>query len=112
MPKRARKEGTAEVGGKSPRVLNRRTHDCSTAVYIGRPSVWGNPFRIGKDGSREEVVRRYEEYLLGRPVLLARLSELRGRDLACWCSPLPCHGDVLLRLANVSECSVPEGPPS
>jgi hypothetical protein len=46
-------------------------------------------------------VRRYREYLSGHPELLAALSELRAKDLACWC-PLdqPCHADVLLELAN------------
>lgn len=69
-------------------------------VYIGRGSVWGNPFIIGQDGTREEVVERYEEYILGQPKLLGRLRELKGRVLGCWCAPLPCHGDVLARLAD------------
>ncbi len=69
-------------------------------VYIGRPSKWGNPFIIGRDGSRAEVVARYENWLLEQPRLLAELGELRGRVLGCWCAPLACHGDVLARLAN------------
>lgn len=69
-------------------------------VYIGRPSKWGNPFEIGRDGTREEVVAKYESWLLTQPSLLASLSELCGEDLGCWCSPKPCHGDVLVRLAN------------
>ena len=73
------------------------------AVYIGRPSVWGNPFVIGKDGTRAEVVTKYERWLLQQPRLMAQLDSLRGRHLICWCAPLQCHGDVLLRLANGGE---------
>jgi hypothetical protein len=78
-------------------------------VYIGRPmylggwrlpgSIWANPYRIGRDGTREEVLARYEQYVRESPeLLLARLPELAGRRLGCWCAPLPCHGDVLVRL--------------
>jgi hypothetical protein len=72
-------------------------------VYIGRPGKWGNPFVIGKDGSREEVIRKYEDWLQTQPDLLAALPELRGKVLGCWCSPHPCHGDVLVRLADQPE---------
>lgn len=70
------------------------------AVYIGRPSKWGNPYSIGADGTRAEVVSKYEEYLKSNPELLESLSELQGKDLICWCWPQACHGTVLLRLAN------------
>jgi hypothetical protein len=69
-------------------------------VYIGRPSKWGNPFVIGKDGSRDEVIAKYEAWLMARPDLLDDLHELKGKTLACWCSPAACHGDVLDKLAN------------
>ena len=69
-------------------------------VYIGRPSKWGNPFSIGKDGSREDVIRKYEEYLLGRPDLMKALPELKGKVLGCWCKPKACHGDVLVKYAE------------
>ena len=69
-------------------------------VYIGRPSKWGNPFVVGKDGSREEVVEKYEQWLKTQPELVAALPELKGKVLGCWCSPQLCHGDVLARLAN------------
>lgn len=68
-------------------------------VYIGRPSKWGNPFVIGKDGTREEVVAKYEAYIKTTE-LMNDLHELKGKTLGCWCSPKCCHGDVLLRLAN------------
>lgn len=73
----------------------------SQSVYIGRPSKWGNPFVIGKHGSREEVVAKFEEYILGKPELLAASKEeLKGKDLMCFCAPRACHGDVLVRVAN------------
>lgn len=67
-------------------------------VLIGRPSKWGNPFQIGKDGTREEVIAKYREWIQGQPELLAALPELQGKTLGCWCAPKPCHGDVLVEL--------------
>jgi len=72
-------------------------------VYIGRPSKWGNPFVIGRDGTREEVIEKFRDYILSSPHLMADIHELRGAVLGCWCAPLQCHGDVLLELANVQE---------
>lgn len=69
-------------------------------VYIGRPSKWGNPFVIGRDGTRHEVIRKYNDYLLTQPELVAQLPELKGKILGCWCAPLPCHGDILMEIAN------------
>jgi Domain of unknown function (DUF4326) len=70
-------------------------------VYIGRPSKWGNPFKIGKDGSREEVIQKYRDWVLTNPVLITRVStELKGKKLGCWCKPNTCHGDVLAELAD------------
>jgi len=69
-------------------------------VYIGRPSKWGNPFAIGKDGDRETVIHKYQEWLHTQPDLLAALPELKGKILGCWCAPQACHGDILSELAN------------
>jgi len=69
-------------------------------VYIGRPSKWGNPFVIGKDGDRASVILKYENYLLNSPELLKQLDELRGKDLVCFCAPNACHGDVLIKILN------------
>lgn len=69
-------------------------------VYVGRPTRWGNPFVIGRDGSRAQVIAKYEAWLREQPELMDALSELRGKVLACWCAPQPCHADVLVRLAN------------
>jgi len=64
-------------------------------VYIGRPSKWGNPFSIGKDGTREEVISKYEMYIMSRPDLIQDLPELKDKTLGCWCKPKACHGDIL-----------------
>jgi len=69
-------------------------------VYIGRWEKWGNPWTMIRDGTREEIIARYEQYVLHSPALMAALPELRGKVLGCWCAPRPCHGDVLVRLAN------------
>lgn len=70
-------------------------------VYIGRPSKWGNPFRIGKDGPWEAVIEKYRQWILANPSLMAQLrSELEGKTLGCWCKPNACHGDVLAELAD------------
>jgi len=74
----------------------RSAHD----VYIGRPSKWGNPFVIGKDGSRAEVVAKYREWAQRRGLDKAAALELKGKTLGCWCSPQACHGDVLAEWAN------------
>lgn len=69
-------------------------------VYIGRGSKWGNPFVIGKDGSRADVIAKYCDYIAKRPDLLGAMHELRGKVIACWCAPQACHGDVLAELAD------------
>ena len=71
-------------------------------VYIGRPSKWGNPFTIGKDGTREEVIQKYIDWLMDQPELLNSVNELRGKILGCWCHPNACHGDILAEIANNS----------
>lgn len=70
------------------------------AVYIGRGSKWGNPFRIGVHGSRNEVIAKYQDWIVTQPHLMAGLHELKGRDLLCYCSPFRCHGDVLRELSD------------
>lgn len=78
----------------------------SDYVYIGRDCAeftdegWGNPFHIGLDGDRTEVLRKYREWVLGNPYLLQRLPLLKDKILGCWCKPFDCHGDVLAELVN------------
>jgi len=88
-----------------PSVYNKRHRNVPRdAVYIGRPSKWGNPYEIGKDGTREDVIKKYIGYMESRPDLVeASRKELKGKDLVCWCSPTACHGDILLNIANSEE---------
>ena len=93
-------------------------------VYIGRgrgrtgqkPSKWGNPYVVDKDGTREECIAWFERDF-GAGVLDAKpedLPEIHGKVLGCHCAPAACHGDVLLRLANgwpEPEASKPAGDP-
>ncbi len=76
------------------------------AIYVGRPTNWGNPFNW-QDHGHANAVRRFEQHLLSSPALVAATrDQLAGRDLACWCSPeKPCHADVLLRVANTVEAA-------
>jgi hypothetical protein len=75
-------------------------------VYIGRPSQWGNPFTIGKDGTREEVIAKYREWISDQPLMIARLRNLKGKILGCWCHPKPCHGDVLIELIKLHRAGL------
>jgi hypothetical protein len=75
----------------------------ASAVYIGRGSKWGNPLKIGQDGDRAAVIAKHETWLRDQHDLLRSISELRGKDLMCFCAPVPRHGDLLLRLANGSR---------
>lgn len=76
------------------------------AVYIGRPSKWGNPFS-SKEGTladhvvedTQEALDSYYEYFKSSPELMkAAREELVGKDLLCWCKPKPCHGDVIKKI--------------
>ena len=78
-------------------------------VYIGRAMGWqrlkkspyANPFKIGKDGNRDEVIEKYREWILAQPELVERAKrELKGKVLGCWCKPDPCHGDVLVEIVE------------
>jgi hypothetical protein len=93
------------------RVINLHRDELGDAVYVGRAnrrrglagSAFGNPYFEGRDGTREQVIELYRQWLLEQPALLDRLHELRGRRLACWCKPLACHGDVLAELVDADE---------
>lgn len=76
-------------------------------VYVGRGSVWGNPYSHREGtlaehvvGSRSEAIKKYEEHLLANEELMRSLPELKGKILGCWCKPKSCHGDILLKYAN------------
>ena len=63
--------------------------------YIGRPSRWGNPFKIGEHGTREQVCLLYYQWIFTQPHLLSQLSQLKGKRLMCYCVPELCHGHML-----------------
>ncbi len=73
-------------------------------VYIGRPTKWGNPFAIGEHGTRAEVISKYEVWLrkeiAENRITLDDLRTLKGKQLACWCAPLACHGEVIVKLID------------
>jgi hypothetical protein len=88
------------------KVVNKRWSLEHGGEYVGRPSVLGNPFAIGRDGTRDEVIAKYRRWLWEQvqqagPVLweLDRLAEKfinqRGLTLVCWCAPKACHADVI-----------------
>ena len=68
-----------------------------------RDSLWANPFRVGKDGTRDRVIAMYEVYIVAKIAeqgLEEELEALRGKTLGCWCAPEPCHAEILLRLID------------
>lgn len=85
----------------SPKLVNIR--NSSYDIYIGRGkgSKWGNPFSIGRNGTREQVVEKYRAWILTQDHLLNSLPELEGKVLGCWCNPKLCHGDILIELVNI-----------
>lgn len=97
--------------GISPKVVNCKKDKYD--IYIGRGSIWGNPFKIGDHGTREEVIAMYEGWLETgnnytvedateekRQMILAEIGALADKTLGCFCYPKACHGDVLLKLLN------------
>lgn len=68
------------------------------AIYIGRGTPWGNPFRLGIDGNRATVIEKYRHWLATHPEI--DLEPLRGKVLICSCKPLECHGDVIVDLLH------------
>lgn len=92
--------------------------DDNNNIYIGRKGVvfinntrfppnssnFANPYKIGKDGTREEIIIKYKNYIIEKlnndKSLLDELISLKGKNLGCWCYPEICHGNVLLELIN------------
>ena len=82
-------------------------------VYIGRPSIWGNPYSHLKDTiaeftveTREEAIAKYRQHLLMQikdDVMFRELllNDLDGKVLGCWCKPQSCHGDVIIEVINM-----------
>lgn len=106
----------AETKLKSISILNKRDRPFrfhETVEYIGRPLPLGNPFKIGSDGGRDEVIEKYRNWLVNRLTgacfsdtdtvaefdrLCRKYEDERVLRLSCWCAPLRCHGDVIADL--------------
>lgn len=80
-------------------VVNKR--DRLYDVYIGRGSVWGNPFTVEQFG-RDGCIEKYEQYIRDKlrlnPELWQELRKLEGKVLGCFCKPKRCHGDILVKI--------------
>ena len=94
---------------KPVRVQRQRTKGWKmpeNTIYVGRPTKWGNPFKIGEVWAdtyppvetNQEAIDLFQHYTLPK---IATIKDLKGKNLACWC-PLdkPCHADILLKIAN------------
>ena len=105
-PDEVERQALVEAGAAV--LANRKTDEALIAwakardlyVYIGRPGKWGNPFEMDpskKGTDRDQVCDLYREHLDASPGLRAALPSLRGKVLGCWCYPLRCHGNELIR---------------
>ena len=101
-------------GVKVPKVVNKKSGE-PFDIYVGRGSKFGNPYSHIEGTSalwvvetREDAIRLYEEWLRAQPELLAAAKqELRGKVISCYCKPLACHGDILLKIANEEDLDNP-----
>lgn len=76
-----------------------------SGINISRSGPWGNPFKIGRDGDRAEVLDKFRRWFYSISGYQYRQSveQLRGKRLLCYCKPLDCHGDVIAEYLNASE---------
>ena len=65
-------------------------------VYVGRPSLWGNPFSVKAHGRLQAIIK-FEAHLTQNESLMSKIDTLRGKKLACYCFPNSCHADILLK---------------
>ena len=107
--------------GRGVSVVNIKAERRRSGVRIDRTGLLGNPFRIGRDGTREEVLEKYRAWLRQqwrqggavKEKLLALAHSQQELTLLCWCAPLPCHGHIIaaaikgIRLAEEKERAHP-----
>lgn len=112
----------SQIARKPVRIQRKRTKGWKmppNTVYVGRPTKWGNPWRIAPYQSRDAVLRAFKNYWEKHNgctddgnrwvTRVTAQSELRGKDLACWCKLSdPCHADILLEIANAPSTSPDE----
>lgn len=74
-------------------------------IYVGRPTKWANPYRIGVNGNRDEVVELYKDWLREKIEENPKFLEpLKGKDVACWCRlDEKCHADVIIEALGREE---------
>jgi hypothetical protein len=109
-----REQGPEEEGKMSKtRVINKKSGE-PFDVYIGRPTMFGNPYKMGdpdSEGSRNLVIIKYkiwfEDQCIAKPEFRKAVEGLRGKVLACWCKPEACHGDVIVDFLDRTEKKVP-----
>ena len=86
------------VDSTNTRIVN--VNNSSYDVFIGRPSKFGNPFIIGRDGTRSEVIEKYRHYLdraiASGFITVEEILALKGERLGCFCAPHRCHGEVII----------------
>lgn len=92
---------------KLTKVSNRDNGD-KYDVYIGRGTLWGNPYQMGKEGTRDEVIAKFaydfEKRFLKLPDQFdVNIEKLRGKTLGCHCKPAACHGDVIAKYLNSQD---------
>ena len=100
-------------GSRKTTLINYRTYnlDRSKVTPIDRRSPFGNPFIMGEDGNRKKVIKEYAEWLrewvedgeeltigdVSNKWIIEHLYLLKDKILGCWCTPLPCHGDIIIK---------------
>lgn len=102
-----RKIPIRKVNLKITKVSNKDLGD-SYDVYIGRGTLWGNPYQMGKEGTRDEVIAKFaydfERRFLKLPEQFdMNIEKLRGKTLGCHCKPAACHGDVIANYLNSQD---------
>ncbi|WP_235200400.1 MULTISPECIES: DUF4326 domain-containing protein [Pseudomonas] len=104
---RERKIPTRIINLKITKVSNKDAGD-HYDVYIGRGTLWGNPYQMGKEGTRDEVIAKFaydfEKRFLKLPEKFdENIEKLRGKTLGCHCKPAACHGDVIANYLNSQD---------
>lgn len=79
-------------------VVNVKHDDCD--VLVDRQTIFGNPFIIGKDGNRAEVIEKYREWIYDQPDLIKEIKKLKGKVLGCHCIPKNCHAIIIAEIAD------------
>lgn len=102
-----RKIPTRVINLRITKVSNKDNGD-SYDIYIGRGTLWGNPYQMGKEGTRDEVIAKFaydfEKRFLKLPEKFdENIEKLRGKTLGCHCKPAACHGDVIANYLNSQD---------